>query len=111
MGSLKHTAVPAGTPFGLTTIFDDGTVVVRSERIGCTKVGDDGLLELNRLLDASQKEWKEDVPETACERFERRLSEEIGGLRVDMARQHASVLKWMFALLIGHFVGMLSLMT
>jgi hypothetical protein len=70
-----------------------------------------------------QREWKEDVLETACERFERRLSEEAAGvhrevnvvrlevanLRVDttqqMARMHTSLLRWMFVFWIGQLMA------
>ena len=69
-----------------------------------------------------QREWKEDVLETACERFKRRLSEEVAGvhrevnvvrlemanLRVDttqqMARMHTSLLRWMFVFWIGQLM-------
>ena len=56
----------------------------------------------------AQRDWKEDVLESACERFERRLSEEVGGLRVDMARMHSSLLRWMFVFWIGQLMTMLS---
>ena len=49
-----------------------------------------------------------DVLESACERFERRLSEEVGGLRVDMAQMHSSLLRWMFVFWIGQLMTMLS---
>ena len=70
-----------------------------------------------------QREWKEDVLETACERFERRLSEEVAGVhreinsarlevadfRVDttqqMARMHTSLLRWMFVFWIGQLMA------
>ena len=57
-------------------------------------------------------EWKNDVLETAADRFERRLIEESAALRLDvanmradlkseMARLHGSLLKWMFVFWIG----------
>jgi hypothetical protein len=63
----------------------------------------------------AQREWKEDVLETACERFERRLSEEIGAVRLEMAnlrvdttqqmaRMHTSLLRWMFVFWIGQLM-------
>ncbi len=70
----------------------------------------------------TQREWKEDVLETACERFERRLSEdlavvhrEIDGVRLEMANQrvdmtqqmahmHTSLLRWMFVFWIGQLM-------
>jgi hypothetical protein len=69
-----------------------------------------------------QREWKEDVLDTACERFERRLSEEIAGVhreiagvrlemangRADttrrMADMHTSLLPWMFVFWIGQLM-------
>ena len=72
-------------------------------------------------------EWKKDVLETAADRFERRLSEELGatrievvrefasvrsdiaGLRVDMTRMQSSLLRWMFVFWIGQFAVMLTL--
>ena len=64
----------------------------------------------------TQREWKEDVLETACEKFERRLSEGIGdvrlemaNLRVDMKQQmahmHTSLLRWMFVFWIGQLMA------
>ena len=63
-----------------------------------------------------QREWKEDVLETACERFERRLSENIGDVRLEMANQrvdmtsqmarmHTSLLRWMFVFWIGQLMA------
>ena len=76
------------------------------------------------------REWKDDVLETACERFERRLSEEIAGVhreingvrvevangrvevanvRLDttqqMAGMHTSLLRWMFVFWIGQLAA------
>ena len=56
-----------------------------------------------------KEDWKEDVLELACERFERRLSEETGTLRVDMAGMHSSLLRWMFVFWIGQLMTMLSI--
>ena len=56
-----------------------------------------------------KEDWKEDVLELACERFERRLSEEAGTLRVDMAGMHSSLLRWMFVFWIGQLMTMLSI--
>jgi len=47
------------------------------------------------------REWKEDVLETSTDRFERRLTEVEGGLRLDIARMHASLINWMFVFWIG----------
>lgn len=60
------------------------------------------------MLNPVFREWKQDVLESAADRFERRLSEEIGKLRVEMAamraelkvemaRMHSSLIRWSFA--------------
>ena len=46
-------------------------------------------------------EWKKDVLEIAADRFERRLSEETGKLRVDMAQMETRLVRWMFILWLG----------
>jgi hypothetical protein len=42
-----------------------------------------------RLFNAAQAEWTANVVKLAVERFERRLVEEIAGVRVEMARSEA----------------------
>jgi hypothetical protein len=60
------------------------------------------------------RQWKQDVLETAADRFERRLTEEAAGLRLeistmrvelrsDMARMESRLVRWMFAFWIGQF--------
>ncbi len=56
------------------------------ERLGPGATG--GLLH---LLDLAKREGKEEVIATCTERFERRLSEEIGGVRVQIAKLEASL--------------------
>lgn len=70
-----------------------------------SRLGDDGLFELHELLGSERQETKKDVLEVATDRFERRLSEELGnvrveiaGVRADMAAMQASLLRWMFGL-------------
>jgi hypothetical protein len=46
-------------------------------------------------------EWKKDVLESATDRFERRLTEETGKLRVDMSRMETRLIRWMFAFWLG----------
>jgi hypothetical protein len=80
---------------------DDGIVVVEVEKGVCpmesavrtlrAKLGDDAMSDLETLLDDSGRRWKDDVLAITGERFERRLSEEIGALRVDMAKEFAAV--------------------
>jgi hypothetical protein len=78
------------------------------------RLGDDGLLDLHDMLESRKQEWKKDVNDAASDRFERRLSEELGTFRVEVAREFAlvrgdmasmrvSLLRWMFAFWIGQF--------
>lgn len=70
-----------------------------------SRIGDDGLFELHELFGSERQETKKDVLEVATDRFERRLSEELGnvrveiaGVRADMSAMQASLLRWMFGL-------------
>jgi hypothetical protein len=78
------------------------------------KLGDDAMSALDILVDDAGRRWREDVLSIAGERFERRLAEEIGGLRVDMARQfadlRAELLKWSFLFWIGQFAAVSGMM-
>ena len=66
------------------------------------------------MPDFPLRQWKEDVLETAADRFERRLSEELGVFRVEVVRElasmrvenaklHTSLVRWMFFFWIGQF--------
>ena len=99
-------------------------------------LGDDGSDSLIRLLNQIQNEQKEDVLEFVEEKFERRLSEEISGVKeritdevsgvneritkeiaelskqmnendnkllVEIHKNHANIIKWMFIFLVGQF--------
>ncbi len=44
-----------------------------------------------KLLEATNRAWRNDLLEIATERFERRLSEEIGAVRVEMANGFAAI--------------------
>ena len=91
-------------------------------------LGDDGTDSLIKLLNQAQKEQKEDILEFVEEKFERRLAEEISGVRgeisgvreelrkeisevrVDMHKNHATLLKWMigfWATQIAAIIGLL----
>ncbi len=52
-------------------------------------------------------DWKKDVLDSAADRFERRLTEEAGMLRVEMARMEIRLIAWMFVLWLGN-VGALA---
>jgi hypothetical protein len=47
------------------------------------RLGDEATFGLIELLDAERQEWREQVLSVAADRFERRLTEEIAGLRVE----------------------------
>jgi hypothetical protein len=55
------------------------------------------------VIDAALRERKRDVLDTSTDRFERRLTEVDSGLRLEMSRLHASLVKWMFVFWIGQF--------
>ena len=46
---------------------------------------------LQEFVDDAGRQWKDDVLMVAGERFDRRLGDEVGALRVDMAREFAAV--------------------
>jgi hypothetical protein len=55
-------------------------------------------------------EWKKDVLESAADRFERRLTEETGKLRVEMARMETRLVAWMFVLWLGQMGALVTLL-
>ncbi|MFQ5859503.1 MAG: LA_3696 family protein, partial [Anaerolineae bacterium] len=55
------------------------------------KLGGDGAEALVQLLNQAQNDWKADVLTFVEEKFERRLSEEIGALRVDVSQEFANL--------------------
>ncbi len=105
-------------------------VVVRALR---EKLGDEAMGGLQTFVDDAGRRWKEDVLVLAAERFERRLGEEIGALRLDIAKEFASVrvemakefaamrvelaakqvnlVKWSFLFWVGQLVAMTGIMT
>jgi hypothetical protein len=76
----------------LTIIPDDGIVVVGQAPVS---------LEGGYLCNLALLEWKKDVLESAADRFERRLTEETGTLRVEMARMETRLIRWMFVFWLG----------
>jgi hypothetical protein len=78
-----------------------------------SRLGNEGLIELDAALDEVGQQWKEDVLEIAGDRFERRLAIELSQFRVDVSRDLASVrgeisasrlstIRWVAGLLIAH---------
>lgn len=103
------------------------------------KLGNDAMVGLQAFVDAAGRQWKDDVLVIAGERFERRLSDQIGAFRVDMAKEFAalrvamanervettkefgavrvelaatrvSLLKWCFLFWIGQFAAVSAMM-
>jgi hypothetical protein len=89
-----------------------------------TRLGPDASRALDDVLDADRRQWSDHVITIAGERFDRRLVEETGKPRVEMANldsnlrqaishSHLDLLKWMLLLWIGQLasiVGILSYM-
>jgi hypothetical protein len=53
------------------------------------------------MVNFALSEWKKDVLESAADRFERRLVEANGKLRVDMAQGESRIVRWMFVFWLG----------
>jgi hypothetical protein len=120
----------------LTLAIDDGIVVgevkkgvalmPQSTRALREKLGDEGMFDLNATINDQVRRVQDAMVEIASERFERRLSQEIAAVRVDMAREFAAVradvaresaetrvtlLKWSFLFWIGQFAANVSIAT
>lgn len=96
-----------------------------SVRVLREKLGNEAMLGLHVVIDEKGRQWKEDVLAITGERFERRLAEEMGALRADMAKEFVSVrvdmakefaetrtslLKWSFLFWIGQFAAVSAMM-
>jgi hypothetical protein len=55
------------------------------------RLGPDATIGLLALLEASRKDWAQDVINQAVERFEREFTRQIGGLREEMREGFASL--------------------
>ena len=121
---------------------DDGIVVVRVRKdagsMAATvralreKLGDEAMGGLQNFVDDTGRRWKDDVLALAGERFDRRLSEEVGALRLDMSKDFAAMrvecakefaavrgemaetrfamVKWAFVFWVGQLVAMTGIM-
>ena len=65
--------------------------VLTVEKSLLEKLGDDGVDSLVRLINDSRDEQKRDIVEFVGERFERRLSEEIGGLELRLTEKMSNL--------------------
>ena len=84
------------------------------------RLGPDATASLLEVLDESQTCWSDEVLTAYMERLERRLSEEVSSLRVELhnslgaVRQEVAIgrvehLKWSFAFWIGQLAAMAGL--
>ena len=55
------------------------------------RLGHEGTLGLIEFMQATHEAWRDDVVEVVSDRFEQRLSTEIGGLRVEMVNGFATL--------------------
>jgi len=77
-------------------------------------LGRQATLDLLDLIEANHVTWSERVLSITAERFERRLSEEVGRLRVDLIREihdgRSETIKWMLAFWLGQFFAFAGLL-
>jgi len=62
------------------------------------------------MLNLTLMEWKKDVLEASADRFERRLTEETGKLRVEMAGMETRLIAWMLVFWLGQLGAMVVLL-
>jgi hypothetical protein len=74
------------------------------------RLGEDGTACLVKLLEETRQEVKEEVTANVSDRFERRLAEECGAIRLEMAKGFAkletTLIKWCFVFWIGQAVAL-----
>ena len=86
------------------------------------RLGPEGALGLVNVVHLAGRTWKDDVMSAASDRFERRLVEETGRLRVDMAglegrlvariaEARNDVLQWSFVFWIGQVITLTTIMS
>ena len=70
-----------------------------------SKLGSAATSGLADLLETERAIWTDDVMTLAVDRFERRLTEQVAGLRVDMVRElqecRVDIIKWSFLFWVG----------
>jgi hypothetical protein len=78
------------------------------------KLGDEAVDALIELINQSQAEQKNGILEYVEEKFERRLSEEILKLRVELVQRisetKAEIIKWMFIFWVGQVAVILGIL-
>jgi len=78
------------------------------------RLGREATAALLDVIETKHIAWSDRVLSITVERFERRLSEEIGRFRVDIIREihevRWDVIRWMFAFWIGQFFAVAGLL-
>lgn len=85
------------------------------------QLGDDGADDLVNLINRATEDAKEDTLVLAGERYERRLSEEISGVKQNIAETRAELqtqlaetkselIRWMFIFWVGQLAAMLGIL-
>jgi regulation of enolase protein 1 (concanavalin A-like superfamily) len=89
------------------------------------RLGDEATFGLIELFDSERKDWSEHVLSVATDRFERRLTDEISALRVEvrdalhdglssvrqeLATTRVEMLKWSFLFWVGQVAAMAGLL-
>ena len=89
------------------------------------RLGDDATFGLIEFFETERKDWSEQVLSVAADRFERRLTEEISGLRLgfrealhdglslvrqELATTRVEMLKWSFLFWVGQVAAMAGLL-
>lgn len=89
------------------------------------RLGDDTTFGLIELLDSERKDWSEQVLNVAADRFERRLTDEVSGLRLEfrealheglssvrqeLATTRVEILRWSFLFWVGQVAAMAGLL-
>ena len=73
----------------------EGISVALSSKLGPAATS--GLVD---LLDTERAEWRDEAMNLVIDRFERRLTEQISGLRIDIVRElhegRVEIIKWSF---------------
>ena len=65
------------------------------------KLGDDGADALVVVINEATKNQREDIVTFVEGKFERRLAEEVGKLRQEIAEVKADIVRWMFIFWVG----------
>lgn len=75
--------------------------VITIPKILRERLTDEGAEAFVQILDRVEDRTQKAVMEMAEERFERRLTEEIGKVKTEIANTRADLIKWMFIFWVG----------